>query len=377
MHAQATGKLRIYLGASAGVGKTYTMLGDARVAQEDGADIVLGYLEPHGRARTEQQAHGLEAAPLIDLTGRRADLGVDVDWLLTRAPSIALVDELAHTNVAGSARPKRHLDIDALLAAGIDVWTTVNVQHLETLNDRVAQLVGVRVRETFPDRYLHDADEIRLIDISPDALRERIGAGLVYGTERIETALNGFFSIRNLTALRALALHEMAENAARQLAALDALAPSGGTQREPNRGRAVERVLAAVGGRLDTIDRVLRVAARMSRRSSGELLVLYVKPPGVRVDARTIEAISHAAQLTASLGGVFLERESDDAAAEIVREAQAQGVTQLVLGASDRTRLRAAFSPSPIDAIMRTSDGIDLYIVSRPARPASGGGDDR
>lgn len=357
-NAPVTGRLRIYLGASAGVGKTYAMLGDARVAHEDGVDVVVGYLEPHGRQRTEQQAHDLERAPVIDATGRRADLGVDVDWLLQRHPSVAIVDELAHTNAVGSVRAKRHDDVDELLAAGIDVWATVNVQHLESLNDHVRELIGVDVRETFPDRYLHDADEIRLIDISPEALRERIAAGLVYPSERIDRALASFFTVRNLTALRALALHEMAENAARQLDQLDA---------DPSVGRPTERVLASVGGRPDTIDRVIRHAGRVARRTSGQLVVLFVKARGSRIDDRTADAIRQAATLTEALGGVFLQRESDDLASEIVDEARAQGATQIVLGATGRSRLRSIFSPSPIDSIMRAARGVDLYIVSRPA----------
>lgn len=360
MDGARAGRLRIYLGSAAGVGKTYAMLTDGRVAAEDGVDIVVGYLEPHGRERTESQAADLERAPLVDITNRRADLGVDVEWLLERRPSVALIDELAHTNVMGSARAKRYEDVDVLLNAGIDVWTTVNVQHLDSLNDRIKDLVGVEVRETFPDRYLHDADEIRLIDISPPALRERIAQGFVYRSERIDAALTGFFTVRNLTALRALALHEMAENAARQLDALDAA----GIGAAP-----VERVIAAVGGRIDTLERLIRRAARLARRTNGDLIVLYVKPRGTSLDEATERGVQRAAQLARELGGAFLQRESDDAAAEIVQEARAQRATQIVLGATDRSRLKAAISPSPIDAIMRTAHGIDLYIVSRPPEP--------
>lgn len=358
------GRLRIYLGAAAGVGKTYAMLSDARAAVASGGDVVIGYLEPHGRAQTEGQADGLQRAPVVDATGRRADVGVDVPWLVQRAPSVALVDELAHTNAPGSMHDKRSGDVDELLRAGIDVWTTVNVQHLDSLNERVRELVGVEVRETFPDRYLHDADEIRLIDVSPIALRERIAAGLVYRTDRIDAALAGFFTIRNLTALRALALHEMAENAARQLQQLDDEART--------TGAPVERVLAAVGGRAESTDRLVRRAARLARRTSGELVVLHVKPRGAVLDAATQAGIQRAAELTDRFGGAFIQRESDDPAAEIVHEARAQRATQIVLGATDRSRVKAAFAPSPIDAIMRSAHGIDLYVVARPAPTSAG-----
>ena len=357
MRQVTRGRLRIYLGSAAGVGKTYAMLGDARIAVADGGDVVIGYLEPHDRPMTQEQAHGLELAPVVDLTGRRADLGVDVEWLLQRQPTIALVDELAHTNVEGSRNGKRHDDIRQLLAGGIDVWTTVNIQHLESLNDRIEQLTGVAVRETFPDAVLHGAEEIRLIDISPGALRERINRGHVYSAERIEAALSGFFSVRNLTALRALALHELAENAAAQLAELD---PEAETR--PN-----ERILVAVGGNPRTAIRLIREGARLARRSQGQLIVIYVRPHGVRIDAAIQEQITGSRTLTETLNGVFLERENDDPAVEIVSEARAHGATQIVLGATQRSRLKAAIAPSPIDAIMRESHGIALHIVPRPA----------
>jgi two-component system sensor histidine kinase KdpD len=188
------------------------MLGDARLAAQEGVDLVIGYLEPHGRPATEDRARDLERAPTIAYgTGGRAQTEPDVDWLLERRPSVAIIDELAHTNAAGTPRRKRYEDIEVLLDRGIDVWTTVNVQHLESLNERVAALTGVRVRETFPDRILERADEIRLVDLSPTALRERIAQGLVYPPERIDHALTGFFSAQNLTALRALVLHELAQ----------------------------------------------------------------------------------------------------------------------------------------------------------------------
>jgi two-component system sensor histidine kinase KdpD len=170
--SQLRGFLRLYLGAAAGVGKTYLMLGDGRLAAEDGADLVIGYLEPHGRIATEERARGLERAPLIRYgSGGRAESEPDIDWLIERRPSVAIVDELAHTNASGAARPKRYDDVGVLLNRGIDVWTTVNIQHLESLNSRIRALTGVEVRETFPDRLLHEADEIRLVDLSPASLR--------------------------------------------------------------------------------------------------------------------------------------------------------------------------------------------------------------
>ena len=268
------GFLRIYLGAAAGVGKTYQMLGDARLAAEEGTDIVIGYLEPHGRVATEERARGLEHAPVVHYgSGSRAETEPDVDWLIERRPSVAIVDELAHTNPPGAPRPKRYDDVDTLLAHGIDVWTTVNIQHLESLGSRIRSLTGVEVRETFPDRLLHEADEIKLVDLSPASLRERIARGLVYGPDRVEQALNGFFTVSNLTALRALVLHELAEVAAAQL---DSSAPG---------LRPSERVLVATGGRRDSYAQLIRTGARLARRSDSELYVLARRAPG-RPDRR-------------------------------------------------------------------------------------------
>ena len=208
------------------------MLGDARLAAEEGADLVIGYLEPHGRVATEERARGLERAPLLRFgAGGRAETEPDVDWLIERRPSVAIIDELAHTNAAGSARHKRYDDVGVLLDHGIDVWTTVNIQHLESLNSRIRTLTGVEVRETFPDRLLHEADEIKLVDLSPASLRERIARGLVYPPIACDAALTGFFTVENLTALRALVLHELAEVAAAEL-------QSSRSGRPPERARA-------------------------------------------------------------------------------------------------------------------------------------------
>ena len=210
------------------------MLGDARLAAEDGADLVIGYLEPHGRvADRGTGARARARAALRYGSGGRAETEPDIDWLLERRPSVAIIDELAHTNAAGAPRPKRYDDVGVLLDAGIDVWTTVNIQHLESLNSRIRALTGVEVRETFPDRLLHEADEIRLVDLSPRSLRERIARGLVYAPDRVDAALKGFFTVENLTALRALVLHELAEVAAAEL------------QSSSPGARPIERVLVA------------------------------------------------------------------------------------------------------------------------------------
>jgi two-component system sensor histidine kinase KdpD len=353
----ARGRLRIYLGAAAGVGKTYMMLGDARLAVEDGVDLVVGYVEPHGRGPTEERARGLERAPTIAYReGSRAETEPDVEWLIQRRPSVALIDELAHTNAAGAPRAKRYEDVEQLLDWGIDVWTTVNVQHVESLHERVQALTGVEVRETFPDRILHEADEIRLVDLSPGALRERIARGLVYGAARIDQALTGFFTVENLTALRALVLHELAEAAAAQV-----------REARPDVDvRPNERVLVATGGRRESMTRLIHAGARLARRSDGDLYVLAVEPEDGRISQATAAVLDEAERLTVSLGGTFLRRRGSDPADEIVREAAAQAVTQLVVGESHRHGVRSLVGRSPLEAVLRRLRGVDVLVVASP-----------
>jgi two-component system, OmpR family, sensor histidine kinase KdpD len=355
------GRLRIYLGAAAGVGKTYACLGDALLARDEGVDIVIGYLEPHGRTRTEERARSLEHAPVIQYgRGGRAETEPDVEWLVERSPTVAIVDELAHTNASDAPRRKRYEDVERLMRAGIDVWTTVNIQHLESLNDRIQQLTGVKVRETFPDRLIRDADEIRLVDLSPGALRERIANGLVYPTERIEQALSGFFTIANVAALRAIALHELSE-----IAAADA-------RRVSERvGTTTEAVMVAIGGRRESAFRLIRAGERLAERSDATFYVLVVEPVDGRIDGDTAAVLDEAEALTATLGGTFLRRRAEDAGAELIRELEAQRVTQVVLGESRRAGWRRITGPSLIDTVLRRSHGVDVYVVADPLdRPA-------
>src|SRR5450755_2189198 len=206
------GRYKIFLGMAAGVGKTYRMLQEGQAEAEAGRDVVIGYLEPHGRAETVALAEGLEIVPRRRVSYRDTALEeMDLPAILRRAPELCLIDELAHTNAPGTEHPKRYQDVADVLAAGIDVFSTVNVQHLESLNDQVAELTGTRVRETLPDSVLSDADDVVLIDITPESLIERLQAGKVYAAERIPGALNNFFKLENLSALREVALRQVAE----------------------------------------------------------------------------------------------------------------------------------------------------------------------
>jgi two-component system, OmpR family, sensor histidine kinase KdpD len=356
------GTLKVFLGAAAGVGKTYAMLGEARDLRAAGVDVVIGYLEPHGRRATEDRAAGLEVAPRrIARVQGRPFAEMDTDWLLERLPQLCLVDELAHTNHPGGRNGKRWQDVEELLDAGIDVFTTVNIQHPESLNDKVFEITGVRVRETFPDRLLHEADEVVLADLPPDALRERIAQGRVYPPDKVRPALVNFFRIDNLTALRALALREVAEQEERHLLG-------------PELARAVqgpaigERVMVCVDGRPDSSELVRR-AARMARRSGGPLYVLHVEPPDEREPDGVTQAVEAAEQLGRQLGATVLRR-SGDVAETVVQVAGELAVNQIVLGESHRPRWKELVGQSIIARILRETDGVDVHIIAdRGGRP--------
>ena len=362
LHAPRRGRLKIFLGAAAGVGKTFTMLGEARDLKAAGVDVVVGYLEPHGRRSTEQRAAGLEVAPRrIARVGGRPFAEMDTEWLLQRSPQLCLVDELAHTNHPGGRNAKRWQDVEELLAAGVDLFTTVNIQHLESLNDKVFEITGVRVRETFPDRLLHEADEVVLVDLSPEALRERIAQGRVYAPEKIRAALTNFFRPDNLAALRALALREVAEQEEGSLA-----------DTEPDEDELValgERVMVCIDGRPNSSGLVRR-AARMARRSSGKLYMLHVEPEDERESPQMHQRVDEAEALASRLGATVLRR-AGDVAQVVVEAARELGVTQIVLGESHRPRWKELVGQSIIARILRETDGVDIHIIADDRARAS------
>ncbi len=267
----ARGSLRIYLGAAPGVGKTYAMLNEGNRAHERGSDIVVGYLETHGRANTQAQLAALEVVPRQQIQYRGGTFEeMDVDAILARKPERVLVDELAHTNVPGSRNPKRWQDVNELLDAGIDVISTVNVQHLESMNDVVEQITGIKQHETIPDAVVRGADQIELVDMSPEALRRRMAHGNVYPAEKVDASLANFFRQGNLGALRELALMWVAD---RVDEALEEYREAHGIARPwETRERVVVAITGAPGG-----DDVIRRAARMAARAHGELIGVYVR----------------------------------------------------------------------------------------------------
>jgi two-component system sensor histidine kinase KdpD len=353
------GRYRILLGMAAGVGKTYRMLQEGRQAEAEGRDVVIGYLEPHDRPDTAALAEGLEVVPRLAVAHGALELAeMDVDAVIRRAPELALVDELAHTNAPGSRNEKRYEDIGEILDAGIDVISTVNVQHLESLNDAVFELTGVRVRETFPDRMLDEADEVILVDISPEALQDRLRAGKVYPGGQAERALLNFFRQDNLSALRELALREVAEDVEHR---------RGSAVLDPLSKQAVgERVLALVEPQPRS-QRVLRRAWRSAQRLGGEIDALWVRRPGQQLDPEEATQLAALRRLASILGVHFLEEEGTDLVETIRRVAAERGSTYIFVGTPDERRWVEITRGSLVSRMIRELPGIDIRVVAHRA----------
>jgi two-component system sensor histidine kinase KdpD len=360
------GQLKVFIGMAAGVGKTYRMLQEGHAEQQAGRDVAIGYMEPHKRPETSVLAEGLETVPRRRLTYRDTELEeMDLAALLARAPELALIDELAHTNAPGAEHGKRCEDVRDVLAEGIDVFSTVNVQHLESLNDQVAELTGTRVRETIPDAVLGEADEVILIDLTPEALIARLQAGKVYPGENIEAALNNFFTVENLLALREVALRQVAQEVeAKRLTIEEPL----GTREE----RAAVEAPKAVGERLLALvrpqassQRLVRRAWRSAQRLGTELDLLWVKPPNEQIEGEVERQVTALRHLASVLGANLLIEESDDlvqGAARVVRE---RGTTYIMVGESEPRRgLARLREPLPLRLMEATPPGVDVRIVA-------------
>ena len=359
------GHYRILLGMAAGVGKTYRMLEEGRHAKAEGRDVVIGYLEPHDRPETAALAVGLEEVPRLRTQHGELELNeMDVDAVIRRAPELALVDELAHTNAPMMRNEKRHQDIEEILNAGIDVISTVNVQHLESLNDAIAELTDVRVRETFPDSVLDDADEVVLVDLTPEALQERLRAGKVYPKERVDVALQNFFRADKLSALRELALREVAEDVEqrRHSAPLDPLS-----------AQAVnERVLALVEPQAKS-QRIMRRAWRSAERLGAQLDAIWVRKPGHELTRDEQVALAALRRLAIVLGAHFLEEEGDNLVETVKRVAYERGTTYVFVGTPDESRRREILQGSLLSRLVRELPGIDIRVVANRAdRPGVG-----
>ena len=354
------GTLRVYLGAAPGVGKTYAMLGEAHRRVERGTDVVVGVVETYGRARTAALVEGLEVLPRRVVAYRGARLEeLDVAAVLARRPQVVVVDELAHSNVPGSGNGKRWQDVEVLLAAGIEVLTTVNVQHLESLNDVVQTITGVPQRETVPDEVVRAADQVELVDITPEALRRRMAHGNVYPADRVDAALGNYFRVGNLTALRELALLWLAGTVDEQLDRYRADHHIAGTW------ETRERVVVALTGGPEG-DTLIRRAARIAARNTGaDLLAVHVTRSDGLADSNPA-ALARQRALVEHLAGTYHQVIGEDIPTALLTFARAENATQLVLGASRRGRLARRLSPGVGATVAARGGSIDVHLVSHP-----------
>ncbi|MFI5045330.1 MAG: DUF4118 domain-containing protein, partial [Acidimicrobiales bacterium] len=351
------GSLRIYLGAAPGVGKTFAMLDEARRRVERGTDVVVGYVETHGRAQTAEKIGHLEVLPRRTLTYRgTVQQEMDTDAVLARRPAVALVDELAHTNVAGSRNEKRWQDVVELLDAGIDVISTVNVQHLESLNDVVERITDVRQQETVPDWVVRQAEQVELVDMTPEAIRRRMAHGNIYGPDRVDAALSNYFRPGNLAALRELALLWVADNVDDSLQQY--MEDHGIEETWETRERVVVAITGAPGS-----EHLIRRAARMAQRSHGDLLGVRARSGDGLTEAGD-ELLEANRRLLTDLGGEYHEVVGNDIASALARFAASVKATQLILGASRRSRWSELIRGSVINKAIRLSGGIDVHVIS-------------
>jgi len=358
------GKLRIFVGAAPGVGKTYEMLQQAHARKKDGYDVVVGIVETHGRRDTEALLDGLEVIPRKHIEYKGQSLTeMDLDAIIGRRPQIVLVDELAHTNVEGSRHPKRYLDVEELMSHGIDVYTTVNIQHIESLNDVVAQITHVRVRETVPDAVFDRADAVELVDLTPDDLIQRLKEGKVYVPKQAERALEHFFSPANLTALRELALRRTAERVDEQLLSeMQAHAIQGPWP-------AGERILVCISEDPRAAG-LVRYAKRLADRLHGPWTAVYVEGRrSLQLNEEERDRVADTLRLAEALGGepVTLPAGDRNIAEDVIGYAQANNVTQIIIGKSTRTRWFEILHGSVVHDLVRRSGNISVHVISGDA----------
>lgn len=357
---QQRGRLKIYLGFAAGVGKTYEMLQEAQRLRRKGVDIVVGVVETHGRAETAALIEGLEQVPRRRIEYRGVVLEeMDVDAILARRPTVCLVDELAHTNAPGSRNAKRYQDIDDLVRAGINVISTLNIQHLESLYDLVEKATTVKVKERVPDYILGMADQLVNVDVSAEDLRERLLAGKIYPAERIERALENFFTQTNLTRLRELALEEIAHRLDRRQS----------EQKDGGTGTTSERVMVCLSSRSPNAEQLLRAGSRLADRLGASWYAVYIQTPQEevhRIDAATQRQISNALTVTHHLGGTPMTFKGTDVVSTIVAFAREYGITHLVIGRTLRPWYRLWFGQSVLDRLLQALPDLDVLVVGVP-----------
>jgi len=359
------GKLKVYIGSAAGTGKTYRMLNEAHDLRRRGIDVVVGFVETHQRAETEDQRRDLEVVPRKKIGYRGVTLEeMDVDALIVRRPQVAIVDELAHTNVPGARNGKRWQDVMLLLDEGINIISAVNVQHLESLNDVLERELGVTIRETVPDWIVGQADQVVNLDISAEDLRQRLREGKIYRPDKIETALTNFFTDENLTTLRELALREVASSVERSREEIVRRIESGGVAPAP---KTVDRVMACLSRDPLLSGGLLRKATRIAGRLNSDWYCVYVQTPDEqpdKIDSTVQRHLVDNIQLAQSLGAEVVKLQGDDVAAALRRFAAERGVTMAIVGESRRSRWYRLRQGSIVDRLLAARTGLDVLVVS-------------
>jgi two-component system, OmpR family, sensor histidine kinase KdpD len=352
------GKLKIYIGHAAGVGKTYQMLEDAHLLKKQGVDVVAGFIETHGRAETADKVGDLEVVPRrkIEYKGKTFE-EMDLPAILRRKPEVVLVDELAHTNVPGVENEKRYQDVEDILNAGISVMTTVNIQHFESVQDIVTRVTHIDVRERVPDRLLRQADALVNVDLPSEELRQRLQAGKIYPAERISAAMENFFKEDNLASLRELAMRQIADRLEAERRGIDRSAAP-----EPVGAKA----MVAMSSNAETTRLLLRRASSIAGRLNTNWFAVYVRTERDdprKMGAREHRLLSENVTLAMELGAKVVWLAGKDVSAELLRFAREQGVTVAIFGKSQRTKLRRLLQPSPIDTFASIGTGIDVYEI--------------
>lgn len=374
LESRERGKLKVYIGSFAGVGKTYRMLQEGNALRARGIDIVAGFVEMHGRAETEAQLAGLEVIPRRRTEYRGVILEeMDADAVIARAPAVALIDELAHTNVPGGRNAKRWRDVEDILDAGISVISAMNIQHIESLNDVVQETLGVTVRETVPDWVLAKADQVVNLDISAEDLRQRLLEGKIYTSDKIQSALTNFFTEENLTTLRELALREVASSVDRIREGI--AARSGPSSRGNSHGvRTADRILVAMSSNPPYTQMLLRKASRIAGRLNSDWYCVYVQTPSERsdrIDAAIQRRLVENIQAAQSMGAEIVKLEGTDVAAAICQFARERNITLAIVGQSRRGFLDHIRRGSVIDKLINNTQDLDVLVAAFNERPST------
>jgi two-component system sensor histidine kinase KdpD len=363
------GKLKVYLGGAAGVGKTYRMLEEAHQLRQQGHDVVVGFVETHHRAETEARVGDLELIPLKKLPHRGVMLEeMDIDAILARKPEIALVDELAHTNVPGSRHNKRYQDVEDLIASGISVITACNVQHLESLNETVRRITNVDVRETIPDSFMAHANQVVSVDIPVEELRQRLREGKIYPPERVEQALKNFFKPSNLASLREMALREVARDQSRQREELELLKREGG-----RRTAVSERLMVCLSSNPDGSENLLRKAARTAAQLNAEWYAVHIETPDEsvqKISTSNFRALLDNVNLAATLGGEVVWLKANDVTRALTDFAREKNITRIVVGRTHPSFWNRLLRRSLTTRLLAAAPEFNIEVVGQEPREA-------